>query len=369
MKAVAVTPGSGNTRMREMERPRIASDSDVLVRMIEVGVCGTDSGICGADEGTAPDDSDYLVPGHEGFGEVAEVGAAVKSLKVGDLVVPMVRRPCEHEHCPACRSGNQDFCTTGDFVERGIKGAHGFAAEYIVESEKYLCPVPPDLRDVAVMTEPQSIAEKGLRQYLAIQKRLPWLSDAGDARILEDCRAVVLGGGPIGLLGCLLLRLYDVPVIVYSRTEPPAPEADIADAVGAQYVSSEQDDFETVVKKLGGVTLVYEATGAAELMFEVMEHLAANAVFLATGVPGKGGEAEVEAATIMHRMVMKNQVLCGTVNASRADFESAIRSLGRMKERWPDALAAIITHRRDPAEFCDAAGSADGLKHIVRMSG
>jgi glucose 1-dehydrogenase len=366
MKAVTIGGGGRDIRVREVDEPGLDGEGDVLVRMLEVGVCGTDTGICEGDEGTPPEGSDYLIPGHEGFGEVVEVGSGVEGLSPGELVVPTVRRPCPHDHCPACRSGNQDFCVTGDYRERGIERAHGFAAELVVDDARYLCTVPPSLREVAVLAEPQSIAEKGMRQFFAIQRRLPWLRDARDEEILEGCGAVILGGGPIGLLGCLLLRLHDVPVVVYSRGEPPAPEAELADAVGAEYVSSERDGFEAVVERLGAVHLVYEGTGASALMFEVLPHLAPNGVFMATGVPEPGGRQEIEADRVMHELVMKNQVLCGTVNASRADFQSAVKNLGRMQERWPDALRGLITHRHSLDEFCDSAGSSDGLKHVIR---
>jgi glucose 1-dehydrogenase len=234
MKAIAITPESGRAKVRDIDAPKIQAPDHVLIRMLEVGVCGTDAGICDGGEGEAPDGEDFLVPGHEGFGEVVETGDEVDGLAPGNLVVPTVRRPCPHAHCAACRSGNNDFCTTGDYRERGIKGAHGFLAELVVDEARYLCPVPAALRDVAVLTEPLSIAEKGVRQYLAIQRRLPWLKDAADAEILRECRAVVLGGGPIGLLGAMLLRLYDVPTVVYSRTKPPAPEVDVTRAVGGE---------------------------------------------------------------------------------------------------------------------------------------
>lgn len=368
MKAVRVHRHSSAVDVGEVAEPNLRGAGEVVVRMLEVGVCGTDTDICEGSEGTPPEGSEYLVPGHEGLGEVLEVGSGVEDLKPGDLVVPTVRRPCPHDHCRACRSSNQDFCMTGDYGERGIEKLHGFAAELIVDDATYFCAVPASLRDIAVLAEPQSIAEKGLRQFFAIQRRLPWLANASEAEMLEGCRAVVLGGGPIGLLGCLLLRLYDVPTVVYSRTEPPAPEADLAEAVGAEYVSSEQHGFDTVVERLGGVDLVYEGTGAAPLMFEVMEHLAPNAVFVATGVPQPGDTAEVAASTVMHRLVLKNQVLCGTVNASRSDFESGIRTLGRMLKRWPEATRSLITHRRGLDEFCESAGAREGLKHVIQLA-
>jgi glucose 1-dehydrogenase len=366
MKAVTVEPSSGRTDLREVAEPRIGSERDVLIRVLEVGVCGTDGGICGGGKGSAPEADDFLTPGHEGFGEVVEVGSAVDGFTPGDLVVPTVRRPCPHERCTPCRTGHQDFCATGDYVERGIKGSHGFAAELIVEEARYLCRVPEELRDVGVLAEPLSIAEKGLRQFIALQRRLPWLDDATDAEILDGRTAVVLGGGPIGLLGCLLLRLYGVKTVVYSRDVPPAPEVEVTEAAGAEYVSSRNEEFDAVAERIGGVDLVYEGTGSAELMFEVLPAMSRNSVFLATGVPDPGETSEIDAERIMHELVMKSQVLCGIINSSRADFQSAIDHLAQMKQRFPEALRGIITHRQEPRDFCESAGSREGLKHVIR---
>jgi glucose 1-dehydrogenase len=365
MKAVAVGRDSDRIEVKDVDEPRIDSPTGVLVRILEVGVCGTDSSICSGEHGNPPDGSDYLIPGHEGVGEVVEVGAEVEGLSPGDLVVPTVRRPCPHDHCMACRTGNQDFCVTGDYGERGIERLHGFAAELVVEDAAHLCRAPDSIRDVAVLAEPLSIAEKGYRQYIAIQRRLPWLQEAADADVLGACRAVVLGGGPIGLLGAMLLRLYDVPTIVYSRAEPPAPEVGFTKEIGAEYVSSERESFEEVTERLGSVELVYEGTGAAELMFKVLPKLAGNAVFIATGVPGRGGKTSIAADTVMKELVLRNQVLCGTVNSSRADFQRAIDHLEQMSQRWPDTLRSLITHRHGPGEFCESAGSSDGLKHVI----
>ena len=106
--------------------------------MLEVGICGTDKEICSFEYGAPPDDSEFLVLGHESLGRVIEVGPDVSRLKSGDLVIPSVRRPCPHEYCRACRAGRQDFCFTGDFTERGIKQQHGFLAERVVEQQGFL---------------------------------------------------------------------------------------------------------------------------------------------------------------------------------------------------------------------------------------
>ncbi len=121
MKAIPVVPESREVRLLDHPMPRLSAPTDVKLRMIEAGVCGTDREICSFDYGTPPDGSDCLVIGHESVGEVVEVGSSVSRVAVGDLVVPMVRRPCGHADCLACGAGRQDFCYTGDFTERGIK--------------------------------------------------------------------------------------------------------------------------------------------------------------------------------------------------------------------------------------------------------
>jgi threonine dehydrogenase-like Zn-dependent dehydrogenase len=173
MKAIAVTPGKKSVGIIDQPEPRISTPTDVKLRMLEAGVCGTDKEICAFEYGTPPNGSDQLVIGHESLGEVVEVGPKVTRVKIGDLVVPMVRRPCHHDNCMACRSGRQDFCFTGDFKERGIKEMHGFMAQYVVDDQIYMNPVPKDLRDAAVLVEPLTIAEKALIQVWDVQQRPP----------------------------------------------------------------------------------------------------------------------------------------------------------------------------------------------------
>ena len=122
MKAVAVFPATKEIRLIETKPPKISSSTQVKLRMLEVGVCGTDKEICAFEYGTPPSGFDHLIIGHESLGEVVEVGTEVENLKPGNLVVPMVRRPCPREECIACQVGRQDFCFTGDFTESGFQG-------------------------------------------------------------------------------------------------------------------------------------------------------------------------------------------------------------------------------------------------------
>src|SRR5438128_646174 len=326
MKAIAVFPDTREIRLIDQPEPRLRAPSDVRLRMLDVGVCGTDREICAFQYGTPPAGRDHLVIGHESLGEVVEVGAATSRLKPGDLVVPMVRRPCTHADCVACRAGRQDFCFTGDFSERGINGLDGFMTESVVDDERYMHVVPRTLRDVGVLVEPLTIAEKALIQVGQVQQRLPWACEI-DPRTQRRFRhrAVVLGAGPLGLLGAMTLVAADFDTSVYSREPAPNPKSELLASIGAHYFSAQETSIERLTEQIGNIDLVYEATGASSIAFQMMEAIATNGLFVFTGVPGRKAPIEVDTDIIMRNLVLKNQVVCGTVNAGQAAFEAALR--------------------------------------------
>lgn len=349
MKAVAVFPKERSLSVIDHPQPSLSAPDQVLVRMLEVGLCGTDKEIADFAYGTPPEGSPYLVLGHEGLGQVLETASKVKHLKQGDLVVPTVRRPCHEPDCPACAVGRQDFCFTGKFEERGIQKLHGFLTKTIVENETYLHRVPADLRKVAVLTEPLTIAQKALRQVFEIQDRLPWACRIPEGiperrQVNISCRrALVLGAGPVGLLGALTFAHAGFETIVYSRLSGVEERARICEAIGCRFIAAEDVPTSELPKQLGEVDVVYEAVGASQLAFDILGLLGPNAIFIFTGVPGRKGKATVETGTIMRNLVLKNQALIGTVNAAPEDFDSAIRSLGEFQRRWPGVLERFKT--------------------------
>jgi threonine dehydrogenase-like Zn-dependent dehydrogenase len=338
--------------------------------MIEAGVCGTDREICAFEYGTPPAGMEHLVIGHESLGEAVEVGAKVSRVKVGDLVVPMVRRPCPHDYCAACRSSRQDFCFTGDFTERGIKEQHGFMAQFIVDDEKYMNPVPADMRDVAVLVEPLTIAEKGLAQVWNIQQRLPWGCPIVPGKAQAHChKAVVLGAGPVGLLGAMALVNADFDTYVYAREPAPNPKASVLEAIGAKYFSAETHSLEALTSEIGNIDLVYEATGASKLAFDMIQHLGMNGIFIFTGVPGRKAPVQVDTDLMMRNLVLKNQVVFGTVNAGRPTFEDAIRDLQVFKNAWPQAVQSLITGRFPIDAHRELlVGKASGIKNVIQLN-
>ncbi len=370
MEAIAVTPQKRKVEIIHQAEPKILSGTDVKLRMLEAGVCGTDKEICAFQYGTPPSGSEQLVIGHESLGEVVEIGPKVTRVKIGDLVVPMVRRPCPHDYCVACRADRQDFCFTGDFQERGIKDRHGFMAQFIVDDEKYMNPVPREMRDVAVLVEPLTIAEKGLTQVWQVQHRLPWSCPATPGKAAAHChRAVVLGAGPVGLLGAMALVNYDFDTYVYSREAAPNPKSHLLESIGAHYISSEKITPEMLPQHIGNIDLVYEATGASNLSFEMMKYLGINGIFVFTGVPGRKGPIEVDTDLMMRNLVLKNQVVFGTVNAGRESFENSIRDLGAFSQRWPKAVKSLITGRFPMDSYQDLLlGRSGGIKNVIKLN-
>ncbi|HXW78874.1 MAG TPA: alcohol dehydrogenase catalytic domain-containing protein, partial [Acidimicrobiales bacterium] len=99
MKAIAAFPGDQDVKLVDHPLPLLGAPDEVLLRVLDVGICGTDKEICSFEYGTPPPGEDYLVIGHEALAQVVEVGPGVEGLREGDLVVPTVRRPCPHREC------------------------------------------------------------------------------------------------------------------------------------------------------------------------------------------------------------------------------------------------------------------------------
>ncbi len=363
MKALAVFPSTRETRLVDHPEPAIQRPSDVKLRILEAGICGTDREIASFEYGMPPADSPYLIIGHEALGEVTQVGSGVADLAPGDLAVLTVRRPCPHERCTPCRHGRQDFCITGDFTERGIKGIHGYMTEFVVDDEQYVVKVPRELRDVAVLIEPLTVAEKAAEQVRVLTQRLP-----GDLKNdPSNLNAVVLGAGPIGLLGAMKLLRGGFNTWVYSRGDADSPNVKIVTAIGARFISADEHQPTDLAKIVGNISLMYEATGVASVFFGALSVLGVNGIFMSTGVPAMGEPIAIDARRIMRNMVLDNHVICGTVNAGRASFEEAVDDLGWFMQSFPEAVRALITARTPLDDARDAILAPGGIKNVVTI--
>jgi threonine dehydrogenase-like Zn-dependent dehydrogenase len=143
VQAIAVTPGHpGSIHLEEVPKPSlddVPGGRGVLVRVLRVGVDGTDKEINAAEYGTAPEGDDFLIIGHENFGVVEEVGPNVPDTIVpGGHVVASVRRPGGDLYGAI---GLQDFTTDDVYFERGINLLHGYLTEHYVEDARFVFPL------------------------------------------------------------------------------------------------------------------------------------------------------------------------------------------------------------------------------------
>jgi threonine dehydrogenase-like Zn-dependent dehydrogenase len=357
---LAVFPGTREVRVIELPHPAPVTGTEVLLRVLEVGICGTDREIASFVYGSPPPGSEHLILGHEALAEVVEVGPEVTQVGKGDLVVPTVRRPCPHRHCQPCRANRPDFCVTGDYVERGIKGAHGFLQEWAVEDQSNLIPVPRKLADVAVLIEPLTVAAKAEEQVHAIESGLPWER----ARV----KALAIGAGPVGLLGAMDAAVSRQDTYVYSLEPSTDLRADITRGFGGTYVCGRDVPMSELPKQIGRVDIIFEAVGVSSVAFAALEVLGPNGVFVFTGIPALGAPKEVDADRIMRNVVLRNQRIFGTVNAGRVGYEDALRDLEQAMFLFPDAVRAIITERRSIDGAASILRERAGIKQVVQVS-
>ena len=207
-------------------------------------------------------------------------------------------------------------------------------------------------------------------QVWDVQQRLPWGCPVEPGKVKDNChRAVVLGAGPVGLLGAMALVNNDFDTYVYAREPVPNPKADVLKLIGAKYLSAETHSLEALAQEVGNVDLVYEATGASRLAFDMIRHLGTNGIFIFTGVPGRKGPVEVDTDLMMRNLVLKNQVVFGTVNAGRDAFENSIRDVGTFTKRWPEAMKSLITGRYPMEAYSDLLlGRSGGIKNVITLN-
>ncbi|MFN8573001.1 MAG: glucose 1-dehydrogenase [Gemmatimonadaceae bacterium] len=336
MRAIAVVPGTKNSiHLREVPKPRvddIPGGRGVLVRVIRVGVDGTDKEINLAEYGNAPAGDDYLILGHESFGVVEAVGPMVTELRPGDYVAASVRRPGMSIYD---KVGLQDMTTDDVYFERGINLRHGYLAEYYADDADYLIKVPCELREVGVLMEPTSVAEKAINQAYEIQRRL---------KIWQPKRALVLGSGTLGLLASSILRQRGLEVVTMGRNVRPYLNAQLLEEIGATYLSTAETSLTDASLKHGPFDLIIEGTGYSPLVFEAMNVLGKNGVLVMVSVTGGERMIEVPADRINQGFVLGNKVAVGSVNASRADFERGVQDLSQTELSHPGWLARLLTH-------------------------
>jgi threonine dehydrogenase-like Zn-dependent dehydrogenase len=347
MKAITVEPGKpGTARLEDVPEPDVREGS-VLVEAIAVGVCGTDAEIAEGKYGWAPPGEPRLILGHESLGRVVDPGPS-SGLKKGDLVVGIVRRP-DPVPCPNCAVGEWDMCRNGRYTERGIKEIHGFMSERWRIEPEYAIKVDPSLGILGVLLEPMTVIAKALEQVVAVGQRSFW----------EPKTVLVTGAGPIGLLAACGARLGGKEVHVLDRVET-GMKPELVRALGATYHSGSVRDlgFEPDV--------IVECTGVGSVIAEAIQKIGAGGVVCLTGVGAGGGTSGYAVADVAAKVVLKNNVMVGSVNANKRHWYKASQALARVDRAW---LARLITGREKPENFERALQrTPDDIKVVIQFS-
>ena len=350
MQALVTQPGVPHSA-RVADLPAVvAGPGEVLLRVLEVGVCGTDREIVHGLFGVPPAGADSLVLGHEALAVVARAGHGFEQ---GALVTATVRRSCAR--CIACAEGAPDSCLTGEYGERGITRLDGFARELVAEDPSQLVAIPSSLGRLGVLAEPTSICARALRHVRAIGGRQPWLLQ----------RALVLGAGSVGSLATFLLRLAGVEVWVASLEPPDDPRAGVIAACGARYASIADGGLAALREETGGFDLVIEAAGDAQLMADATALVRRSGIVCLLGIDGRDQRVALDGRVLGVEMILENRVVFGSVNAHRSDWRDGVAALDRARERWPGALEALVTRRVPLDRFEEALDNRGGKATLV----
>ncbi len=364
MKAIAIKPGTKNINLVDRPEPNIGAPDEVKVKVLRVGICGTDREEVAGGRSEAPEGAGELVIGHEMFGKVVDTGKSVTRVKKDDFVVFTVRRGCGK--CLPCLMNRSDMCLTGKYHERGIWGLDGYQTEFVVDKEQYIVHVPSSLEEVGVLTEPTSVAEKAIDEAVRIQtSRLP---DAGSTPDwLYGKNVLVAGLGPIGLLAAVALKLRGADVYGLDIVDENSVRPQWLETIGGKYIDGRKVPAQNVAKSVVPMDVVFDATGVAQVEFNLLDALAMNGVYVLTGVPGGDRPLQVDGADLIRRLVLKNQVMIGSVNAARDHFQFAVDDLAHAKLLWGDHLKKLITNRHKSADFAAAFSrhGDDEIKSVI----
>jgi threonine dehydrogenase-like Zn-dependent dehydrogenase len=240
------------------------------------------------------------------------------------------------------------MCRNGQYTERGIKQIHGFMSERWRIEPEYAMKVDPSLGLLGVLLEPTTVIAKALEQVLAVGQRAFW----------QPKTVLVTGAGPIGLLAALGATLHGMQVHVLDRVETGL-KPELVRELGATYHSG------SVLEVGFEPDVIVECTGVGAVIAESVQKIGAGGVVCLTGV-GAGGVAPRATADMAAAVVLKNNVVVGSVNANKRHWYKATEALARADRHW---LRRLITRRERPEDFARALERrADDIKVVVQFS-
>jgi threonine dehydrogenase-like Zn-dependent dehydrogenase len=214
-----------------------------------------------------------------------------------------------------------------------------------------------------------SVAAKAIDEAMIVQgARLN--SFTPGTNWLENKKAIIAGIGPIGLMAAFALRLRGAKVVGMDIVDEDTLRPQLLKQIGGIYVDGRKVRTTDLDEVCGEADFVFEATGIAKLQIELLDSLAVNGIYVATGIPGGHRPMTIQAGDIMQQLVLKNQILLGSVNASIAHYKMAVRDLQASVQRWPGVVEQVITERVPYIRFAESLEphSANEIKVVIDWS-
>ncbi len=331
-------PGKIEVGQSEVAAPEA---DQVRIEVEWCGVCGTDLHIYqGHMDGRF--DGRRII-GHEMSGRIVETGRDVQGWNAGDAVVVRPLDPCLQ--CPACRAGNSHVCQKLNFV--GIDSPGAFQTSWTVPAA-LLHRLPDGMAmDLAALVEPLAVACHDVR--------------LGEVAVGE--KAVIIGGGPIGLLNALVARHAGAEVLV---AEVNAARLQMAESLGLTALNPLRESLEERVADWtggAGADIVFEVSGSAPGA-EVMTKIAkVRGRIVVVAIFAQAPKVD------LFQFFWRELKLCGVRVYEPEDYEKAIALVagGQL------SLQQLITSRRNldelPTVFAELVAGAEQVKVMIDIKG
>ena len=326
----AVYTGAGILRIEDV--PAAApGPGEVQVEVAYTGICGTDLHIFHGDLDARV--GNRAVLGHEMSGRVAAIGAGVDGWAVGDPVTVMPVESCGD--CPACRAGNRHICQRLRFL--GIDAPGSMQRRWTVPAET-LVRIPPDV----------PLAEAALIEPLAVA-----VHDVGRAGLRPGEKALVVGGGPVGLLIAAVAAGAGGDVLV---VEPNVHRRQVAEGLGLASVDPAATDVQEVVQGWtsgAGVDVTFEVSGAQAGVDTAVAALSVRGRLVLVAIHTTRRQVD------LHRFFWRELALIGARLYDRTDFERAVELVASRRIPLAGLISTVMPlHRVGEAFAALEAGDA-----------
>ncbi|RMZ67460.1 D-xylulose reductase A [Pyrenophora seminiperda CCB06] len=356
---VQVLYGPHNAKIEDRPIPELTEPHDVIIRIIYVGVCGSDvhfwhhGGI-----GKMVNPSTGIVMGHEASGTIHSVGSRVKSVKPGDRVAIEPGVPCRL--CKACKSGAYNMCRDIRFAAApGPPDTQGTLSKYFRSAEDFVYKIPETMGlDEAVIVEPVSVAVHAVK--------------LGDIRPGET--VVVLGSGTIGLFCAAVARHFGAHRVIivdilekkldfaanFLKCETYLFSMDISAEENAEQLLKKFGLEKHGIDTTGGlVDTVIEASGAPASIETGIHILRPGGKYVQTGL----GKPKIEFPIVA--MGQKELMVRGCFRYGAGDYELAVRLLERGLIDVKPLITSVTPFEKATYAWEKTSGG-EGIKNLIQ---